>query len=74
MAASDWQIPDKAIEGIVVAYWARLYEDRGQCTLCGNSGLLDTTGVCTPANVPVGRPHWCICPNGMQLRHLDGRA
>lgn len=64
-----WEIPDKAIEGIVVAYWERFYQGKA-CTLCGDSGWLDTTGVCTPAGVAVGRRQFCLCPNGIMLRKL----
>jgi hypothetical protein len=38
------------------------------CTLCGNWGVIDTTGTKTPAGVPVGRLNFCICPNGRALR------
>jgi uncharacterized protein CbrC (UPF0167 family) len=40
------------------------------CTLCGNSGVVDTTGVRT--RVEVGRRNWCICPNGVRRREANG--
>lgn len=70
MTEQPWEIPDKAVEGIVVAYWVRMYEERGACTLCGDSGWLDTTGVSTPAGAVVGRRQFCLCPNGMMLRKM----
>jgi putative intracellular protease/amidase len=41
------------------------------CSLCGNTGVLDTTGVESPREVPVGRKHYCICPNGRALKNQD---
>lgn len=49
------------------AYWHRHY-CTDHCTLCGNSGVIDTRGVTTYAGVEVGRLNWCICPNGRTLR------
>jgi len=51
----------------VVDYWMEHYAT-DHCTLCGNTGLIDTTGKCTPAGLPVGRLNCCICPNGQSLR------
>jgi len=36
--------------------------------LCGNSGVIDTTGVRTAAGILVGRKNLCICPNGQWMR------
>lgn len=49
-------------------YWLEFYCTE-HCTLCGNSGVVDTRGVRTPVGVPCGRKNWCICPNGQVLRH-----
>lgn len=38
------------------------------CTLCGNTGWVDTTGVHTPAGVVVGKRQLCLCPNGQAMR------
>ena len=46
---------------IVTKYWLTYYSS-GNCTLCGNSGVIDTT------NVRFGRRNYCICPNGQELR------
>jgi hypothetical protein len=51
----------------VVDYWAENYAPEGFCSLCGNSGIIDTRGVRTPAGVEVGRFNYCICPNGQTL-------
>jgi len=53
----------------VADYWFENYIDK-HCTLCGNSGVIDTTGVTTAAGVPVGRKNYCGCPNGQQKRAL----
>ncbi len=46
------------------------------CTLCGNTGRLDTRSARSPLGVPVGRVHYCLCPNGQAMRAvgtpLDG--
>lgn len=53
---------------IVTEYWLTYYADK-HCTLCGNSGIIDTTGIAkTAAGLSVGRKNYCICPNGQLLR------
>lgn len=52
----------------IVQDWAMKHYFDQHCTLCGNSGVINTRGVHTAAGVHVGRLNWCICPNGMQLR------
>jgi len=58
---------------ILSEYWQKHFvseyepgtDKGGHCTLCGNTGLIDTTGrAYTPAGVHVGRKNYCICPNG----------
>ena len=46
-----------------------LNQEVGLCSLCGNSGVVDTrkTAV-SQAGVSAGRLNWCICPNGRTLR------
>lgn len=51
----------------VTDYWYQYYMD-DYCTLCGNSGKVDTRGARTAAGIEVGRINWCICPNGQLLR------
>ena len=55
----------------VTDYWYEFY-CLNHCTLCGNSGWLDTRGVRTPAGVETGRVNWCICPNGQAFRKQVG--
>lgn len=56
----------------VTRYWLAFYcEDH--CTLCGNTGTIDTTGTITPAGVLVGRVNYCICPNGQTMRQANIR-
>lgn len=54
----------------VTEYWWAFY-NYGHCSLCGNSGRIDTRGVKTAAGVPVGRLNYCICPNGQALREFN---
>jgi len=54
---------------IVTNYWLAFYQN-GHCTLCGNSGVIDTRDTAiTGAKWNVGRLNWCICPNGQVLRN-----
>ena len=52
----------------ITEYWLKYYcEDH--CTLCGNSGFVDTTATArTATGLCVGRQNFCICPNGQALR------
>lgn len=53
----------------VTAYWLEHYCTE-HCTLCGNSGVIDTSMAYTAANLRVGRINFCICPNGQAMRAL----
>ena len=59
------EIKNKAITD----YWHEFYVSNGYCSLCGNSGVIDTTiGATTPKGEDVGRANFCICPNGQAFR------
>lgn len=50
-------------------YWVKHYLIEGKgCCLCGNIGILDTTGVRTIQGEMIGRQTFCLCPNGQHLR------
>lgn len=53
-------------------YWLRYYttpvKKGSVCSLCGNSGIIDTRGVKIRVGDEVGRLNFCICPNGQILR------
>jgi hypothetical protein len=56
---------------VVKAYWLEHYvnEDVGLCSLCGNTGKVDTrTTAVSPDGVRAGRINYCICPNGQAAR------
>ncbi len=56
----------------LIKYWLKHYAT-DHCTLCGNSGVIDSRGVRTAAGHVVGRLNWCICPNGIAIRdQVDG--
>jgi hypothetical protein len=57
----------------VVNYWAEHFINDNLCSLCGNTGCIDTreTAV-SPKGQKVGRLNHCICPNGQRLRELGG--
>lgn len=57
---------------IVTQYWLEYFCTQ-HCTLCGNSGRIDTTGTKTAAGVAVGRVNFCICPNGQTMRQQATR-
>lgn len=47
--------------------------EAGFCSLCGNSGTIDTRGkVFTPSGIECGSKNWCICPNGRILKKQSG--
>jgi len=57
----------------VARYWIEFYGDiftgTGLCTLCGNTGMIDTRQTAiSPNKVNVGRLNFCICPNGQWKR------
>jgi hypothetical protein len=52
----------------VTDYWFKYFTPDGHCSLCGNSGVIDTTGTETSAGLIVGKKNHCICPNGRALR------
>jgi hypothetical protein len=52
----------------LISYWIKHYVVKGHCSLCGNNGVIDTTGITTPAGVRVGKKSYCICPNGLAWR------
>lgn len=52
-------------------YWMKYYvsDEAGLCSLCGNSGFIDTrTTAISAASVNAGRKNYCICPNGQTYR------
>ncbi len=53
----------------ITEYWSEHYINKRICSLCGNSGIIDTTGTKTYAGVEVGRKNYCICPNGQAMRN-----
>lgn len=64
--AIDYSFPGQQV---ITDYWRENYATE-HCTLCGNSGIIDTRLAVTAAGVPVGRLNWCICPNGQIHRHI----
>lgn len=60
----------------VTDYWLKHYlnADNHLCSLCGNSGKIDTrTTAVSAVGVRSGSVNWCICPNGQSLRaQIDG--
>lgn len=53
----------------VTKYWLRFFAPFGHCSLCGNSGKIDTRGkVHTSAGRECGDLTYCICPNGQTMR------
>lgn len=57
-----WKYPSKT------AFFAEFVIPHGHCSLCGNSGIVDTRGVETAAGVPVGGRFFCLCPNGRAMK------
>lgn len=57
---------------MIINYWHRYYATE-HCTICGNSGVIDSRGVETAAGVEVGRLNYCICPNGQAMREAKAK-
>lgn len=63
---------DKKID-IITEFWRDNYIEFWKedicpvCTLCGNTGIIDTTNSAFNNNRSVGRKNFCICPNGQEL-------
>ncbi len=59
---------------VITDYWLQYYTGSSLCSLCGNSGVIDTRKTAiSAAGVNQGRLNWCICPNGQGLRdHANG--
>lgn len=56
------------------AFWRDYYVDADTtlCTLCGNSGMVDTRETAiSAAGVKAGKIQFCICPNGLAMRKCD---
>lgn len=59
----------------VTSYWLANYVRRGMCSLCGQSGILDTRATAvTATGLRCGEIHFCICPNGQTMRSLGKSA
>ena len=57
----------KASKNQLADFWIENYCSE-HCTLCGNSGVIDTRKTAiTATGMHVGRLNWCICPNGRVL-------
>jgi len=63
-------VKGKAISKAVTKYWSEFYCDH-RCTLCGNTGIVDTTSTAiSPSGEYVGKKQFCICPNGQEMRAI----
>lgn len=64
---------ESQFQQVLEDYWFT-YVAGLHCTICGNSGIIDSRGVSTAAGVVVGRLNWCICPNGQTIRRKTGQT
>jgi hypothetical protein len=60
------------IRNAVNVYWLAYFVGRdGQCSLCGNSGVVNTRDRAMNASgVDQGRIQFCFCPNGQEIRAI----
>lgn len=61
---------DHMAEGAIDRYLYKYYIPM-HCTLCANSGWIDTRGIKTGAGVEVGCRQYCLCPNGRAMRRAS---
>lgn len=55
---------------IITDYWVSNYLNKHLCSLCGNSGIIDTRRTAiSPVGINSGRLNYCICPNGQCMRN-----
>lgn len=63
---------DHVTEYMFKYYWDKEIDIGGLCTLCGNTGVIDTTETAiSPKGIRAGRKNYCICPNGQFLRNKN---
>lgn len=60
----DYLITDQRYDDL----WAEFITPDSLCSLCGNTGIIDTRGVRSQAGVDAGRLNYCVCPNGRELK------
>lgn len=55
---------------LLTTYFIEHYLNREMmlCSLCGNTGLIDTTRLINPVGISFGRVNFCLCPNGQAQR------
>ena len=58
---------------VITNYWQEFYIKNNMCSLCGQSGIIDTTGMRSPGGTDCGKRNFCICPNGQAMRLQEGR-
>ena len=51
----------------ISSLWMEFLND-GHCGMCGNTGIINTIGIATPAGYSCGVKAYCICPNGRCLK------
>jgi hypothetical protein len=67
----NWMRNEKKMQAflkLLSDFWLEYYTNNGHCSLCGNTGMIDTSNATTAAGMPTGRLNWCMCPNGLALR------
>ncbi len=58
---------------IISNFWYDNYFDNGTnaCMLCGNTGIIQTNEVKTPAGIPLkNRKIYCLCSNGRAIKEI----
>ena len=61
--------------GVADNVWIEFVHPDGHCSLCGNSGYINTLGkLRTAAGWRVGAKSYCICPNGRAMKRGEGKA
>jgi hypothetical protein len=65
-----WQgLPEAPTPEQLGIFWVRNYVHKDLCSLCGNSGVVDTRGRAVSAvGVDAGRRQFCVCPNGQTMK------
>lgn len=57
----------------ITQFWLDNYVRREMCSLCGQSGILDTRATAiTATGLRCGEVHFCVCPNGQKMKEIGG--
>ena len=69
------ELAQELIDAVLTEYWHTHYIDKKTtlCSLCCNTGIIDSTSAVSPIGIQAGKLNFCICPNGRAMRRTIHR-